>query len=59
MRIISFRAIAVLNHNTPTAYLVSAEIYENMIEVLEYIELRDIVIKWLVPVAHPAHCVAC
>ncbi len=40
-------AIAVLNHNTPTAYLVPAETYENMIEILDDIELRDIVVKRL------------
>lgn len=35
--------IAVLNHNTPTAYLVPAETYENMIELLADVELKDIV----------------
>lgn len=39
--------IAVLNHNTPTAYLVPAETYENMIELLADIELKDIVTKRL------------
>ena len=40
-------AIAVLNHNTPTAYLVPAETYENMIELLADVELKDIVTKRL------------
>jgi len=39
--------IAVLNHNTPTAYLVPAETFENIIELLEDVELRDIVNKRL------------
>ncbi|RKY76712.1 antitoxin [candidate division KSB1 bacterium] len=39
--------IAVLNHNTPTAYLVPAETFENIIKLLEDVELRDIVNKRL------------
>ncbi len=36
-------AIAVLNHNTPTAYLVPAETYENMMEMLSDVRLSSIV----------------
>ena len=36
-------AIAVLNHNIPTAYLVPAETYENMIELISDIKLSGIV----------------
>ena len=36
-------AIAILNHNTPTAYLVPAETYESMTEAIDDIELRNIV----------------
>jgi len=36
-----------LNHNTPTAYLVPAETFENIIKLLEDVELRDIVNKRL------------
>ena len=36
-------AIAVLNHNIPTAYLVPAETYENMIELLSDIKLSAVV----------------
>ena len=39
--------IAVLNHNTPTAYIVPAATYENMIESLEDIDLKNIVSKRL------------
>ncbi len=35
--------IVVLNHNTPTAYLVPAKTYEEIMEILSDIELRDIV----------------
>jgi len=38
-------AIAVLNHNKPTAYLVPAETYENMMELLSDIKLSRIVTK--------------
>ena len=36
-------AIAVLNHNTPTAYLVPAETFEKIMEILADIELKNIV----------------
>lgn len=36
-------AIAILNHNKPTAYLVPAETYEKMTELLEDLELAQIV----------------
>lgn len=36
-------AIAVLNHNKPTAYLVPAETYENMMELLSDIKLSSTV----------------
>lgn len=36
-------AIAILNHNKPTAYLVPAEVYERMIEELENRELAQII----------------
>ena len=32
-------AIAVLNHNTPTAYLVPAKTYENMIELIDEVTI--------------------
>ncbi len=44
-------AIAVLNHNTPTAYLVPAETYENMIELIEDVDLRNTVNKRLKHIA--------
>ena len=34
--------IVILNHNTPTAYLLSAETYENMISYIEDLELAQI-----------------
>lgn len=34
--------IALLNHNKPTAYLVSAETYEMMLEAIENIELLEL-----------------
>jgi len=37
--------IAILNHNSPTAYLVPAETYENMLEKLEDYQLGRIVKK--------------
>ena len=40
-------AIAVLNHNKPTAYLVPAETYENMLELLADIKLSRTVTKRL------------
>lgn len=36
-------AVAILNHNKPTAYLVPAETYERMSELLEDMELAQIV----------------
>jgi antitoxin StbD len=36
-------AIAILNHNKPTAYLVPAETYEAMLEKLEDYELGRII----------------
>ena len=35
--------IAVLNHNKPTAYLISAETYEAMVEMIEDYELGKLV----------------
>ena len=35
--------VAILNHNRPTAYLVSAAMYEEMLELLENADLLDIV----------------
>ena len=35
--------MAVLNHNTPTAYLVPAEAWEALMDRLEDIELAEIV----------------
>jgi antitoxin StbD len=39
--------IAILNHNKPTAYLVPADTYEKIIEVLDDIELGKIATKRL------------
>ena len=36
-------AIAILNHNKPTAYLVAADTYEEMLDALEDIELGCII----------------
>jgi antitoxin StbD len=36
-------AIAILNHNSPTAYLVPADAYEQLLEKLEDYELGKIV----------------
>jgi antitoxin StbD len=36
-------AIAILNHNLPTAYLVPASVYEQLLEKLEDYELGKIV----------------
>jgi antitoxin StbD len=35
-------AIAILNHNSPTAYLVPADVYEQLLEKLEDYELGKI-----------------
>ncbi|WDE97696.1 type II toxin-antitoxin system Phd/YefM family antitoxin [Lentisphaera profundi] len=34
--------IVILNHNTPTAYLISADSYENMMNYIEDLELIQI-----------------
>lgn len=36
-------AIAILNHNLPTAYLVPADVYEQLMDKLEDYELSEIV----------------
>ncbi|MCX7068268.1 MAG: type II toxin-antitoxin system prevent-host-death family antitoxin [Methylococcales bacterium] len=36
-------AIAIINHNLPTAYLVPADVYEQLLETLENYELGQIV----------------
>lgn len=36
-------AIAILNHNSPTAYLVPASVYEQLLEKLEDYELGKII----------------
>tara|TARA_B110000305_G_C19352550_1_gene595047 strand:- start:643 stop:894 length:252 start_codon:yes stop_codon:yes gene_type:complete len=36
-------AIAILNHNRPTAYLVPASRYEQMLDILDDIELSKII----------------
>lgn len=36
-------AIAILNHNKPTAYLVPAETYEYLMEIIDDIELSKMV----------------
>ncbi len=36
-------AIAILNHNKPTAYLVPAETYEYLMDALDDVELGEIV----------------
>jgi antitoxin StbD len=38
-------AIAILNHNSPTAYLVPAAVYEQLLEKLEDYELGKIVME--------------
>jgi len=35
--------ITILNHNKPTAYLIPAETYESMVELIEDYELGEIV----------------
>jgi len=35
-------AVALLNHNKPTAYLVPAKTYESMLELIENAELLEI-----------------
>ena len=34
--------VAILNHNRPTAYLVPADVYENMLELIEDYRLNQI-----------------
>jgi antitoxin StbD len=46
--------VAILNHNRPTAYLVPADVYENMLEMLEEYELGLIVCKRLAEEAEKA-----
>jgi len=36
------QTVALLNHNKPTAYIVSAKTYEMMLELLENIELIEL-----------------
>lgn len=36
-------AIAILNHNRPTAYIVSPEVYESYLDMLEDIELGKLI----------------
>ena len=38
--------IAILNHNKPTAYLIPAETYENLMERLEDYQLGLLVREW-------------
>lgn len=35
--------IAILNHNKPAAYLVSASVYEKMLDLIEDLELTDLI----------------
>ncbi len=37
------KPVAVLNHNTPMAYLIPAKVYAAMLDILEDYELGDIV----------------
>jgi len=46
--------VVILNHNRPTAYLVPANVYENMLELLEEYELGLIVRKRLAEEADKA-----
>ena len=39
--------IAILNHNTPTAYLIPAKTYEKIMETFDDIDLRNIVTQRL------------
>ena len=38
--------VAILNHNLPTAYLVPADVYEQLMDKLEDYELGKIVDEW-------------
>lgn len=46
--------VVILNHNRPTAYLVPADVYENMLELLEDYQLGLIVRKRLAEEADKA-----
>lgn len=35
--------VAILNHNKPAAYLVPADLYEKMLDLIEDLELADLV----------------
>jgi len=35
--------VAILNHNKPAAYLVPADVYEKMLNLIEDFELRDLI----------------
>lgn len=35
--------VAILNHNKPAAYLVPADIYEKMLDLIEDLELRELI----------------
>lgn len=37
------KAVAILNHNLPTAYLVPADVYEHLMDKLEDYELSELV----------------
>jgi antitoxin StbD len=43
IEVASHSPVAILNHNKPAAYLISAEAYEAMLEQLEDAELTQIV----------------
>ncbi|MEA2112197.1 MAG: type II toxin-antitoxin system Phd/YefM family antitoxin [Campylobacterota bacterium] len=36
-------AVAILNHNIPSAYLVPSELYERMMDIIEDHQLREII----------------
>jgi antitoxin StbD len=44
--------VAILNHNTPEAYLIPANAYEALIDTLEDIELSEIVKKRQGEISH-------
>jgi len=35
--------VAILNHNKPAAYLVPADVYEKMLDLIEDLELADLI----------------
>lgn len=49
----SGETIAILNRNKPTAYLVSPEVYELMLEIIDDIQLSELVKKRLSESAKP------